>query len=106
MLQGTIIRGTTPTHDFELPYPQDFVKDVRLTYGQNGKEIFSKVLKDCSFENGVLSVKLTQEDTFSFLPKGNVFIEMRVLLSDGGVIRNEDSIELRMMDSMNREVLS
>ena len=105
MLQGTIIRGTTPTHDFELPYPKDYIKDARITYGQNGREIFSKKLAQCKFTEGVLSVTLTQEDTFSFLPKGHVSIELRVQLADGGVIRNEEPIELRIVDSMNSEVL-
>jgi hypothetical protein len=33
MLQGIIIRGTTPTHEFDLPYPETEIADLRVTYG-------------------------------------------------------------------------
>ena len=33
MLDGTIIRGTTPEHEFELPYPIELVSDFRVVYG-------------------------------------------------------------------------
>jgi hypothetical protein len=42
MIQGIIIRGTTPQHDFELPYTLDLIKDLRITYAQNGTAIFTK----------------------------------------------------------------
>jgi hypothetical protein len=32
MIQGYVIRGTTPTHEFEIPYPIDIVKNIRITY--------------------------------------------------------------------------
>jgi hypothetical protein len=32
MIQGYVIRGTTPTHEFEIPYPIDIVKNIRIIY--------------------------------------------------------------------------
>jgi hypothetical protein len=33
MLQGSIIRGTTPLHSFELLYPIEIIDDIRVIYG-------------------------------------------------------------------------
>ena len=59
MIQGTIIRGTTPQHDFDLPYSLDLIKDLRITYGQNGTPTFTKQKSECAFTDGQVSVKLT-----------------------------------------------
>lgn len=104
MLQGTIIRGTTPKHEFELSYPQEFVKDVRVSYGQNNQSVLTKTLAECKLMGNVLSIDLTQEETFLFSPEKRVAIEIRVQLIDGAVIRNEEPIELRVLDTLNGEV--
>jgi hypothetical protein len=39
-----------------------------------------------------------------FLPRKNVSIEMRIWMTDNSVIRNEETIELRVVDTMNEEV--
>jgi hypothetical protein len=33
MIHGLVIRGTTPEHEFELPYPVEMVEDIRVVYG-------------------------------------------------------------------------
>jgi hypothetical protein len=83
MLQGTIIRGTTPTHDFGLPYPKELIKDIRLAYVQNKKVVFVKQKSDCHIQDETLSVVLTQEETLSFVPNEVVGIEIRIKLNDG-----------------------
>lgn len=105
MLHGYIIRGTTPTHEFGIPYNQDIIRDIRVTYGQNNKALFTKDINDCKIENGKVSVSLIQEETFLFVPNKKVTVEIRVLTMDGDVVRNEDPITLRVIDSMNDEVL-
>jgi hypothetical protein len=32
MIDGIVIRGTTPIHEFEIPYPIEIVKNIRITY--------------------------------------------------------------------------
>lgn len=105
MLQGIIIRGTTPTHDFDLPYPIELIKDLRLTYGQGGKTVFVKTKEECVLEKGKISVLLTQEETFSLNPRKNLDIEIRVQLTNNQVVRTEDPITLRVIDTMNEEVM-
>ena len=105
MLQGTIIRGTTPKHDFDLPYPVELIKDLRISYGQNNKSICTKTKNQCTFEKNSLSVQLTQEETFLFKPKKNVYIEIRIKLFDGQIVQTEDPIILRVLDTLNEEVM-
>ena len=52
MYHGIVIRGTTPQHEFEIPYPEEVISDVRITYGQNKKALFTKVLNDCKIQEG------------------------------------------------------
>ena len=77
MLQGTIIRGTTPKHDFYLPYEKKFIKDLRITYGQNGKALFSKTLSECEFGENKVSVVLEQEETYLLNPNKKLYIEIQ-----------------------------
>ena len=105
MLQGIVIRGTTPEHEFDLPYDKQLIQDVRVTYGQQGKEIFTKSLKDCSIGDKKISVSLTQEETFLFKPGKHLYIEIRIKLTNEKVVRTEDPIVLRVINSMNEEVI-
>ena len=105
MLHGYIIRGTTPTHEFGIPYNSNIIRDIRVTYGQNNKALFTKYIHDCKIENNKISVSLIQEETFLFTPNKNVTVEIRVLTMDGDVVRSEEPIVLKVIDSMSDEVL-
>ena len=105
MLQGTIIRGTTPEHEFELPFSLDLIDDIRVVYGQNGRIAFIKTKQDCLLSEGKFSVLLTQEETFSILPFKPLNIEIRIKLTNGKVVRTEDPIVLRVLDSIDSEVM-
>ena len=52
MIDGIVIRGTTPEHEIELPYPEETISDVRITYGQGRKALFTKTLRDCKIKDG------------------------------------------------------
>lgn len=105
MIQGTVIRGTTPTHEFELPYPRELIEDIRVVYGQGGKAIFTKSGYQCTFSEGKLSVDLIQEETFLFSPLKKLEIEIRIKLTNGKVVRTEEPIVLRVIDTMSNEVI-
>ena len=105
MLQGTIIRGTTPTHEFDLPYPQELIENIRIVYGQNKKAVVTKTEYDCVVKEGKISVDLIQEETFLFSPRRTVEIEIRIKFKDGKVVRTEEPIILKVVDSMSDEVI-
>lgn len=105
MLQGIIIRGTTPEHEFELPYPLELISDVRIIYGQGSRSIFTKTKEDCVLSEGKISVLLTEDETFSILPSKPLDIEIRIKLANGKIVRTEEPISLRVIDSMDNEVM-
>jgi hypothetical protein len=48
---------------------------------------------------------LTQEETYSFEPTKPVMVELRIQLTNGKVLRSEESITLRVVDSFDNEVM-
>lgn len=81
-----MIRGTTPTHTFTLPFDVSLVKEIRILYAQQEKVLFTKETADCAMEGNTVTVALTQEDTFKFDCKNHVQIQLRVLTTDGQVM--------------------
>lgn len=104
MLQGSVIRGTTPLHSFELPYPIEIIDDIRVIYGQGKQLLFTKTKSDCVIENNEIQILLSQEETLMFTSFQNVFIEIKIKLKNGKVVRNEEPILLRVIDTIDVEV--
>ena len=75
-------RGSTPTHSFVLPMGEDDIKKVEITYCQDGKIVLQKGLYQSTIEGNVLSVTLSQADTFEFAENTSVEIQVRVLTND------------------------
>lgn len=105
MLQGLVMRGTTPQHEFDLPYPGEIIEDVRVAYGQKHQVIFIKTLEDCQIDGNKLSVSLTQEETLMFAPDKLLCIEIKIKLTNGEVVRTTDPVVLRVVDTMDEEVM-
>ena len=61
-----MIRGTTPTHTFNIPFDTSMVKEVKILYAQDVVKILEKKNGDCVLAGQSISVTLTQEDTFLF----------------------------------------
>ena len=78
-----MIRGTTPTHYFNLPFEASLLKSARVTYVQNGVVVVKKETEDCTFEDSRVTVKLTQKDTLKFDWQASVQVQLRVLTADG-----------------------
>ena len=86
-----MIRGTTPTHTFELEPEIDpaLIKKVKVIYAQNDNVIFVKAKDACVFEGNVVKVHLSQEDTLKFDCKKNVQIQLAIKTIDGEVHKSE-----------------
>lgn len=70
-------RGTTPTHKFTFDFPKENIGSIYITYMQNKQVRFEKSKDDITFEDGTVSVKLTQEETLKFTVTGDVEIQIR-----------------------------
>lgn len=81
-----MIRGTTPTHTFTLPFDVDLIKSLRVIYQQNDETVLIKTLTDCAVAGNVISYKLTQEETLQFAQNAKVSIQIRVLTNDGDAL--------------------
>lgn len=72
-------RGTTPTHLFKLPKEMASISPSKIyvTYAQDKKVVLEKDINSLFFEDGVISVTLTQEETLKF-KDGDTEIQIRI----------------------------
>lgn len=84
-----MFKGTTPTHSFEVPLDTSLIKEVKITYSQRDKEILVKRTGDCTIGEGVISTRLSQEDTFLFDGNVTATIQLRVLTTGGDALMAE-----------------
>lgn len=78
-----MIRGTTPTHKFNIPFDTSLVDEVKITYAQDDEIILIKGTTDCTLLDNAIEVKLSQEDTFKFDHNKVVQIQIRILTIHG-----------------------
>ena len=81
--------GTTPTHNFRLPFGTETIRKVRVLYAQNDAVIFKKEDEACTREGNTIKVQLTQDETLLFDYKKPVQIQLRVLTSDGEALTSQ-----------------
>lgn len=74
-----MIRATTPTHIFNLPFETDTIKELLITYMQHKTPVVQKLTDDCVFDGKTIAVTLTQRDTARFSERRKVEIQLRVL---------------------------
>lgn len=81
-----MIRGTTPTLEFTLPFDTLLLAEAWVTLSQNGSEVVNKTLEDCSCEGRKLTVRLTQEDTLKLRSDINTEIQIRARTHEGDAL--------------------
>ena len=81
-----MIRGTTPTHTFQIPFNTNLVKEIRISYAQRDAVVVEKTTEDCKLDGMNITVKLTQEETLRFSENVMAALQLRVLLNDGNVL--------------------
>lgn len=74
-----MIRGTTPTHIFNLPIETEKIKKVRVTYAQNDRILVVKTENDVALTPTAIRLTLKQEDTLRFAANMPVYIQLKVL---------------------------
>ena len=83
-----ICKGCTCRNIFSLPFNENDIDVLFITYQQNGKTVFEKTKDDCEFTDGHVSVLLTQEDTLKLLNESIVKIQIRLKLVNGTVTKS------------------
>ncbi|MBP3647191.1 MAG: hypothetical protein J6K55_12300 [Clostridia bacterium] len=72
-----MIRGTTPTLVFTLPFEAQQLEEAYISFAQNGKVVLEKTLSDCTSHQNTLTVRLTQEETLKLKTDVNTEIQIR-----------------------------
>ena len=99
-----MIRGTTPTHFFTLPFDAGEIDKLRVTYAQNGLTVLDLTEDDVTADGQEIRYQLTQEDTLKF--KNNVLVEIQIKLKtlDGNVLAS-NVIVISVSKILNEDVL-
>lgn len=83
---NTLIRGTTPTMEFELPFDTNIISQLYVTITQCNKIIIDKDIESCFLDGNFIKCRLTQEDTLALSAKREVEIQIRVLTNAGDAL--------------------
>lgn len=82
-----MIRGTTPTLTFELPFAADEIDEGYITIAQRGRPNMDIPISRCTADGNVLTLTLTQEETLQ-LRAALAEIQLRVKV-DESVLASE-----------------
>lgn len=99
-----MIRGTTPTHTFEIPFDTALIADLRISYAQTDGEIVVKCKDDATLTGNTISVTLTQEDTLNFNCSKKVLVQIKIKTHKGDVM-GSDVMCISVERCLNEEVL-
>lgn len=102
-----MIRGTTPTHIFTLPFGVETIKTVQVIYRQSAdvKITKSNSAGSCALSGNTVTTKLTQEETLGFDCTQPVEIQIRVLTKDGEAMASRKMI-VKVDECLSDEVLA
>lgn len=80
-----LIPGSTPIHTYRTTLDTSLIDKIRITYSQFGEIVLQKQESDCQISDGLITVKLTQEDTLRFVEKVPVKIQGKIRTLGGEV---------------------
>lgn len=87
-----MIRGTTPTLLFNLPFSATLIKSAEITikYVDGLKKVLIlKSLEDCELGETSIATRLSQEETLQFPAPATVSVQLRVLTIDDIALATE-----------------
>ena len=80
------------------------IKRIRVVYKQDGDIVLKKAGDDVQIDGKVVTVKLSQEDTFAFSSNVSIEIQLRVLFTDNEV-KNSYIIKTSLARCLDDEVI-
>lgn len=99
-----MIRGTTPTHIFTLPFDSGEISQLRLTYSQDGVTVFEKNETEVNRAGTQLEYTLTQTESLAFTEQKAVEIQLKIKTIDGTVVASK-IMRTNVSTVLNEEVL-
>lgn len=83
-----MIRGTTPTLKFTLPFEASKIEKLYITIAQSDITI-NKETQDCVLSESTIETTLTQEETLSLKDSYTTKMQLRVKTNDGKVLASQ-----------------
>lgn len=99
-----MIRGTTPTHTFNLEMETRTIRALRITYKQGEAVVLEKTEDDVTMSGTTIKVKLTQEDTYAFQANIPVQIQLKIKTTGQEVLASRIKT-MSVAAILNEEVL-
>lgn len=99
-----IVRGTTPTLSFNLPFPVNTIASGYVTIQQRGKTAAEKKFNECNCDGNTLSVKLSQEDTLALKSGYGTGIRLVVKTVTGDRLETKD-YPVQVLNTSKDEVI-
>ena len=84
-----MIRGTTPTLEFVLPFDVGLAEKVYIVLSQCGNIVIEKTLDDCIADGRTLTLKLSQIDTLKLQERIKTQIQVRAKTNDGTALASD-----------------
>lgn len=86
-----MIRGTTPTLEFALPFEVDLIAEAYVTISQNQSVVIDKSLSEFTCAGKTLTVKLSQEDTLKLQQSEfkTAEVQIRVRMKSGDALTSD-----------------
>lgn len=81
-----MIRGTTPTLRFELPFQAEAIAALSIAFKQKDVLRVEKTLNDVKCEGNIISCKLEQKDTLALDDQFKIDIQLRIRTVHGDAI--------------------
>lgn len=78
-----MIRGTTPTHRFDLNISTTQIRDLRIYYAQDDQILVERTMADCELREKSVMTTLSQEETLKFVANKQVQVQIKVLTHEG-----------------------
>ena len=100
-----MIRGTTPTHTFKLPFAVSLIAQAQIVYAQENEVLFVKTIEQCELGEDTLKVTLSQEETFMFNCNKLLQIHLRVLTFAGDALATSIKV-LNVQQCLYDEVMN
>ena len=87
-----MIKGTTPTLQFNLPFSTSLLKTAEIVVeyvDSNKRVLIVKPVEKCDFGEMSISTVLTQEETLQLPAPATVYVQLRVLTTDDKALATE-----------------
>lgn len=97
-----MVRGSTPTFVFSLPFPSDYVTMAKITFAQGCTNV-ERDLTTCACDGNDIKLTLTQEETLRF--KSGVKTDIQLAVKAGEFVFRSRIFKVDTEKTLNEEVL-